>query len=145
MALKKTPLKKKKYKVKPKKCFVAIDLAIYGGWVIVSINQTDDEFVKSYMTERGITDRTLAEMACSNTFQEIEQELGKTFHQGGNVLIRVYEELKGPRSYNTLVHELFHATDFILDYRGLKLVDGSDEAYSYLIGFMMEKTMEAYL
>lgn len=141
MALRKTPLKKKKVK----KAFTVIDVPIYGGWVMVSINQNDTEFVKSYMKAREITDVTAAQIACSCVSQEIEQELGKTAHIGGNVMVRVYNDLKYPRDYNTLVHELLHATDFMLDYRGLRLVDGSDEAYTYLIGYLMEKTMEAYL
>lgn len=141
MALRKTPLKKKKVK----KAFTVIDVPIYGGWVMVSINQNDTEFVKSYMKAREITDVTAAQIACSCVSQEIEQELGKTAHIGGNVMVRVYNDLKYPRDYNTLVHELLHATDFMLDHRGLRLVDGSDEAYTYLIGYLMEKTMEAYL
>lgn len=141
MTLRKTPLKKKK----PKKAFTTIDLPIYGGWVMVSINQTDTELIRSYMKERQIADKTAAEMACSYVFQESGLELGKTAHLQGNVLVRVYSDLKTARDYNTLVHELLHATDFILDFRGLRLVDGSDEAYTYLIGYLMEKTMEAYL
>ena len=130
---------------KPKSCFAFIEIPIYNGWVVVSINQTDDEFVKSYMKARKIKDRTSAEIHCSYVSRDSEQELGKTSHLHGNVMVRVYDELKTPLQYNTLVHELFHATDFVLDYRGLKLVDGSDEAYTYLIGYLMEKTMEAYL
>lgn len=136
---------KKKPIRKAKKCFTVIDVPIYQGWVIVSINQTDEEFVKSYMKARGITDKTAAQVACSYVNRDSENELGKTAHLHGNCMIRVYDELKSPLQYNTLVHELLHATDFVLDYRGLKLVDGSDEAYTYLIGYLMEKTMEAYL
>lgn len=112
---------------------------------MVSINQTDSEFLKSYIKSEQVTDVTAADIACSHVSQNGPQELGKTAHLGGNVMIRVYSDLKKPIDYNTLVHELLHATDFILDYRGLRLVDGSDEAYTYLIGYLMEKTMEAYL
>lgn len=135
----------RKKKPRAKKVFTKIDLPIYGGWVIVSINQTDGEFIKSYIKSEKITDLTTAEINCSHVSQNSPQELGKTAHLGGNVMIRVYSDLKKPIDYNTLVHELLHATDFILDYRGLRLVDGSDEAYTYLIGYLMEKTMEAYL
>lgn len=141
MAQRKTNPKKK---VKVKKCFTAIDLPIYGGWVIVSINQTDNEMINSYMKEREMTDRTAAELACSHVFRDSEITLGRTAHLSGNVIVRIYDELKSPREFNTLVHELLHATDFILDFRGLSLVDGSDEAYAYLIGYLMEKIMEAY-
>lgn len=138
-------LRKPRVKKKIKKAFTCIDIPIYNGWVMVSINQTDREFLRSYMKEREITDITAAEIVCNDVSQQSEMELGKTAHYGGNVMIRIYSDLKGPRDYNTLVHELFHATDFILDFRGMRLVDGSDEAYTYLIGYLMEKTMEAYL
>lgn len=141
MTLRKTPPKKKK----PKKAFTVIELPIYGGWVMVSINQTDNELVKSYMKVREMTDRTAAEIACSHVFRDSEITHGRTAHLNGNVMVRLYDELKTPYDYNTLAHELLHATDFILDFRGLSLVDGSDEAYAYLIGYLMEKTMEAYL
>lgn len=137
-------LSRKKKVKKPKKAFTVIDVPIYKGWVMVSINQTDDEFVRSYMKARGIADRTIAEIACSHVQQDHDVEQGKTAHMNGNVMIRVYSEVETPEQFNTLVHELLHATDFILDYRGLKLVDGSDEAYTYLIGYLMEETMKAY-
>lgn len=136
--------KKKKTPKKVKSSFTCIDVPIYKGWVMVSINQTDEQFVRSYMKARGITDRTAAEIACSHVSQDSEVEHGKTAHLFGNVMIRVYSPLESPEHFNTLVHELLHATDFILDYRGLKLVDGSDEAYTYLIGYLMEETMKSY-
>jgi hypothetical protein len=132
-------------KKKAKKVFTSIDLPIYGGWVMVSINQTDAEFIKSYMKERDITDKTDTRNVCDMTIQEGELNLGKTVHMEGNVIIRIFGEIKTSKDYNTLVHELFHAMDFILDFRGLHLVDGSDEAYAYMIGYLMEKTMDAYL
>lgn len=140
------PLQKaKQKKKKAKKVFTCIDLPIYGGWVMVSINQSDAEFIKSYMKEREMDDKTAAEQVCEMTVQEGELNLGKTVHMNGNVIVRIFGEINHPKDYNTLVHELFHAMDFILDFRGLRLVDGSDEAYSYMLGYLMEKTMEAYL
>jgi hypothetical protein len=138
-------VRKKKVQRRAKKCFTVIGLPIYGGYVTVSINQTDAEFIRSYMKIWDRADKQAAQSACDLVAQQIVQEQGKTAHIQGNVIIRMYSDLKDPRDYNTLVHELFHATDFILDYRGLTLVDGSDEAYAYLIGYLMEKTMEAYL
>jgi hypothetical protein len=36
--------------------------------------------------------------------------------------------------HNEIAHEIFHAVDTILGYRGIHLVPGSEEAYAYLIG-----------
>ena len=38
--------------------------------------------------------------------------------------------------YSTLVHEIEHAVFYILDSRGLKHTEESDEAYAYLFGFL---------
>ena len=128
---------------KPKKAFAYINVPIYGSTVIVSINQTDDELLKSVMKARGLTDKTLAKLFISQVMRTESKTLGLTSHIEGVCIVRVFDELKTPEEYNTLVHELFHATDFILDHRGMSLVNGSEEAYAYLIGFLMEKTMEA--
>jgi hypothetical protein len=138
-------IRKRKPKPRAKKVCVFIDVPIYGGWVIVSINQTDKEYMKSYMKLREITEPIHAEYACSLVQKDSEYTMGRTAHYEGNVMIRIYNDLNRARDYNTLVHELLHATDFMLDYRGMKLVDGSDEAYAYLIGYLMEKIMDAYL
>jgi len=43
----------------------------------------------------------------------------------------------------TLVHELFHLTQGILEYKGVKFKYGDDnEAYSYLIGDLYSKTIK---
>lgn len=132
-------------KKKAKKVCVHIDIPIYNAWMIVSINQTNEEFRRSFIKHRGQMDKTAIDQTCKMVERESEFTIGRTAHQHGNVIVRLYSDLKTPTDYNTLVHELFHATDFILDYRGLTLVDGSDEAYAYLIGYLTEKIMEAYL
>lgn len=38
-----------------------------------------------------------------------------------------------------LVHELFHATEFILDHVGMKHGDDSSEAYAYLLQYLVEQ------
>ena len=40
--------------------------------------------------------------------------------------------------YGTLAHEIFHVVNNIADRAGLKLNDGSDEAYAYLTGYITE-------
>lgn len=41
-------------------------------------------------------------------------------------------------SINSTVHEAFHAVDAVLSLRGLPLIDGSEEAYAYMIGYVTE-------
>lgn len=42
------------------------------------------------------------------------------------------------KMYGTLAHEIFHVVNNIADRAGLKLNDGSDEAYAYLTGYITE-------
>jgi hypothetical protein len=44
----------------------------------------------------------------------------------------------------TLAHEIFHAVYFVLDRKGVRLVEGSDEAFAYYIGFIMRKCLEEW-
>lgn len=38
-----------------------------------------------------------------------------------------------------IAHECFHATAYILDYVGINLAGESEEAYSYLLGYLVEE------
>lgn len=138
-----TPRKKKKAP-RAKKGFAMIYLDIYDATVYVSINQTDNEFKKSYMKAKGESDDILVDMYVNQTSKESERHLGRTLFSGGCATVRIYSDLSTSMRMGTLVHELFHATDMILEDKGLQLVPGSDEAYSYLIGYLMEKTMDCY-
>ncbi len=52
-------------------------------------------------------------------------------------LIRVWNYPFTIEDYGTLHHEIFHCATYILDRVGMKLViHKSDEAYSYLIGYI---------
>lgn len=45
-----------------------------------------------------------------------------------------------PKSnYGVVAHEAFHATSRILDVIGLQLTDSSEEAYTYLLGYIVDK------
>jgi hypothetical protein len=41
-------------------------------------------------------------------------------------------------SASVLSHEIFHAVDAVLSLRGLPLIEGSEEAYAYMIGYVTE-------
>ena len=137
-------IQKKKKVLKSKSAFVKIKLDIYDAYVIVSINQTDQEFQRSYIKNNPASNIVLVDQYVKDTAKISERELGKTIIYGGCVTVRLYSDLSTSIQMGTLVHELFHATDMILDDKGLQLVAGSDEAYSYLIGYLMEKTMDSY-
>lgn len=45
------------------------------------------------------------------------------------------------KSIPVLVHEAFHAAHFILDGKGVKLSDDSDEIYAYFISMIVRETL----
>ena len=57
--------------------------------------------------------------------------------QDGTVLIRINKF-----SLENIVHELYHATDFIMNYIGHKRTDESDEPSAYLIGYMFKEILK---
>lgn len=63
--------------------------------------------------------------------------------QSNQTFIRMAEIPTAPLDYGFLQHEIFHAVTYILYRVGMKLKIGySDEAYSYLVGYVTEKIYE---
>lgn len=67
--------------------------------------------------------------------------LGKTIEIESSGIVVYMPEYKGtPKELGILTHELFHAAYMILTKAGISCTDFSDEAYAYLIQFLVEKT-----
>ncbi len=119
-------------KTKVKKLNFIIPLVVYPFDVMVSFGQTNDEvevlFEKYNLTAEDVSIATIT----SNTVR------GRTVMFSTNqTLIRIVEYPVTPLDYGNLQHEIFHAVTFIMDRIGMKLVvEESDEAYAYLIGYI---------
>lgn len=109
-----------------------VPLVVYPFDVMVSFGQTDDELKKSLSKVGGEWDDT---MECIGE--------GRFCMNGKNQsLIRLKNYPTTCEQYGSLQHEIFHAVTRILDRTGLKFkLFISDEAYSYLIGYL---TTEIY-
>lgn len=57
-------------------------------------------------------------------------------------IIHIHKKPKTPFQKGILAHEIFHCTSFLLRAAGLKLTEESEEAFSYLHGFLTEKIWE---
>lgn len=50
-------------------------------------------------------------------------------------------KLNNLEDIGTLAHEIFHLVTYMLEYRGFKLSDESDEAYAHLTGYYMREIL----
>lgn len=90
-------------------------------------------------------DRFLRRRSVHLTDEEIshlDDGLGRTAKtinpsSGPYIIIQFYDKPCVP----VLVHELFHATTMILSDVGVSLCNDSDEAYAYLLHYLVEKAV----
>lgn len=118
--------------MKRKKLNVIIPCVVYPFDIMFSFGETDEELRKQ-VERRGA--KWSDGMKCT----------GKgLFYMSDNneSIVRLYNFPTTPTHYGTLQHEIFHAVTFIMDKVGMKFeLLKSDEAYSYLIGYL---TAEIY-
>lgn len=108
-----------------------INIPIYEHDVLISVDETDDELyeqVKHSFKSRDEFD---------NSWINFESSNARTIchDRDGYCIIRFKKE---PLKHSLIAHEAFHATHFILDRVGIRLSDDSDEAFAYLLGYIIE-------
>jgi hypothetical protein len=62
--------------------------------------------------------------------------------KNGSIIYIPTDKKSFPYLANILSHEIFHATDQVLENVGMSLTSGSEEAYAYLTGYITEKLYE---
>lgn len=115
-----------------------IPLIVYPFDVMVSVNQTDDELLKS-VKQFGLNRNDISEILNLHETVKARTLMLLTTNQ---TFIRLKSKPKKTSEYGTLQHEIFHAIDFIFRKIGISLSADSDEAYAYLIGYLTEKIYE---
>lgn len=71
-------------------------------------------------------------------------KLGQTLQiKDGGILVYLPKVPSDAKDIGVLVHELFHAAYFILQKAGIDCNDSADEAYAYLIEFLVEKAVSS--
>ena len=112
---------------------------IYPFDIIVSIAESD-EVLFPRLERRGI------DITDSGIGVYSDTQRGRTIMFNGNqTLIRMYEHRNTPEWHGNLDHEIFHAVDFLMDRIGMKLTNDSDEAYSYMIGYVTKEIYKRLL
>lgn len=79
----------------------------------------------------------------SNEFSEVSG--GRTILlSNGQIILYMTQPPTTALDYAALQHEIFHASFFILNKAGIVLCENSDEAYSYLIGFLTKRILQEF-
>jgi hypothetical protein len=113
-----------------------IPLFIYPFDIMVMMGYSDEE-VREELNQYEF----LSEKDISLAMLERETVRGRTvLFETNQTFIRMPEIPVTPFDYGILQHEIFHAVTYIMYKVGMKLKIGySDEAYSYLVGYLTEK------
>lgn len=123
-----------------KEKYIPID--IYKRCIYVFIG-TLDEF-KAWVN--GYFDDESEKEFCEVVSRYKDDKSMASFHYDGNngqgvILIPAFP--KSPKEYAALVHELLHATFFILNYCNVEYAyDGNNEAYTYLLEHLTRNALE---
>lgn len=107
-----------------------ISYEVYPFDVLVSVNQTDDEVEK--LLKKKLPDDQYNEIA---TVFKHNSNARTIMFSGGQTFIRFNEH----PGHGLIAHEVFHAVNYLFDRIGITLSDDSDEAWAYLIQYLMYK------
>jgi hypothetical protein len=97
----------------------------------VFINQTDEDIL-AYMEKEEIDNIELINDILG--FQENEHALFAYVDNYSNIAIRLRDLSKA----EIVAHEALHATAFILRFVGIRFTKSSEEAYAYLLQYIIE-------
>lgn len=116
-----------------KNIFKVIKGTVYPFDVLVSINQTDDEFYSEVAH--------LANDDLEKVFLNLpESVLGRSYMTENNIsIIRFINIDANEIPHGIIAHEAFHITTFILNKIGVKFSFKTDEFYAYLLNYLVDK------
>ena len=116
--------------------FEEIPLHIYPFPIWFSMAQTDDEFIQSLLEN---------DLLVTKDFIEDVRYFAKVWTSSrGDIIFRV---AKYPEKYydiGAISHDALHTVISALDMAGLRLSNDSEEAYTYLLGYVVAKITELY-
>lgn len=93
------------------------------------------KYLSKFLSKEAITEICDSLRSC---------KLGQTLQiKDSGILVYLPKEPSDAKDMGVLVHELFHAAYFILQKAGIDCNDSADEAYAYLIEFLVEKAVSS--
>lgn len=131
--------------------FHVVQIPLYRQNVIFSINQTDDELLDSILKAGPLwpkgRKRSKSDIVyLLEAFHDKTNDARTVRYENGVIIARFYKisSIYLPENLATFNHEVFHVTSFIASAKGLELTSSSEEAYSYLSGFITEDFFKTY-
>jgi hypothetical protein len=125
---------------------ILINLEIYNAEMFISVNQDNEDLVLA-LIESGIVpslESPNLQMYMNPFISAKVTTLGSTaIYENGVIGIKLnHFYFDDNDNMATLVHELSHAAMYTFDRIGMPHNSDTDEAYSYLIGFLTKKFFE---
>lgn len=123
-----------------------IGIPIYHQDVLISINQSDETLVEN-LVNAGIIDLDPDSISSfvGPLINKDNHTAARTVYypDNGTIALRVFDlDVTSSLGVGTVIHELSHATSFIFERIGMEHNKHTDEAYSYLIGYLSQKFYE---
>lgn len=115
-----------------KKLFIPIYIPIYDQFTAIAVNLTDEEILK------GLIDANIPEEKAEKIVEQCTL-VGNNAITGeylGCSVVR-YPDMKSLKDLSLIAHESLHVTFSILDYIGMGYCEDSEEAYTYVLGYIM--------
>lgn len=133
---------KRKVTLKNKPRYFVIKNDVYPFDIIVSINQTDKQFVSTMANK--LPPKILDELKTDPTIVEFAPTtLARTMmFTSGQMAMRFTQIPSTSEELGAAAHEIFHCVEFLFRHINLPLTDSSSEAYAYMIGYITKKFYE---
>jgi hypothetical protein len=126
---------------KVKKYFIPIEIAIYRTKTFIAINLTNKELFRE-LIKQGVSEDEASELTVDSKIDGDYQ--GMTATNNGYSVMR-YNSVEQVLDFNIISHESFHATCEIMNYVNMPLTESSEEAFSYLLGYIMEHYQKIFV
>ena len=119
-----------------KNIFEIIKVTVYPFDVLVSLNQTDEEF---YSEVGHLSDDDLEDV-----FLNLDETvLARSYFTKNNIsIVRFVNIDKDNLPHGLISHEIFHITTFILNKVNIKFSFETDESYAYLLHYLIDEVYE---
>lgn len=123
--------------------FFILNVPIYNTQFIVSVDQTDSQFLKSVAKENLNLEPEVIAMGLFGEEGTGHVTLGHVVNrQGYPVIFRLRGNPDSPKKIASMTHEVFHVVSKTLRNKGMTLVPESEEAYAYLLDYIVEQILE---
>lgn len=121
-----------------KNIFEVIKGTVYPFDVLVSVNQTDDEF---YSEVGHLSDDNLEEV-----FLNLDETiLARSYFTKNNIAIVRFMDIDKDNLPNGLIsHEMLHITTFILNKVNITFSFKTDEVYAYLLHYLIDEVYSIF-